>query len=84
MQLTKDQLKRIFSLYEGFGWQPGMVPPEIRTVEDDRSGQTIAVRLGGYSIYVDHMGRVLPPPPAAQGGASRRPTAEGRSEGCAR
>ena len=44
MQLTKEQLKRIFSLYEGFGWQPGMLPPEITTVDDDRTGQTIAVR----------------------------------------
>jgi hypothetical protein len=61
-----------------------MLPPEITTVEGDRSGQTIVVRLGGYSIYVDHMGRVLPPPPPAQGGASRRPTAEGPSEGCGR
>jgi hypothetical protein len=76
MQLTKEQLKRIFSLYEGFGWQPGMLPPEITTVEDDRTGQTIAVRLGGYSIYVDHMGRVLPPPAPADRGEVGRPSAE--------
>ena len=80
MQLTKEQLKRIFSLYEGFGWQPGMLPPEITTVEDDRSGQTIVVRLGGYSIYVNHMGQVLPPAPPADRGEVGRPTAEVRSQ----
>ena len=84
MQLTEEQLQRIFSLYEGFGWQPGMLPPEITTVEDDRSGQTIVVRLGGYSIYVNHMGQVLPPPAPAHRFASGRQTAQAEGEDCAR
>jgi hypothetical protein len=62
MRLTKEQLDRVFRLYEGFGWQPGMVPPEITAVDDERDGQTLDVRLGGYSIHVNHMGQVVPPP----------------------
>jgi hypothetical protein len=61
MRLTKEQLDRVFRLYEGFGWKPGMVPPEINAVDDGRDGPTLEVRVGGYSIHVNHMGQVIPP-----------------------
>jgi hypothetical protein len=61
MQLTKDQLERILCLYQGFGWEPGMVPPEVAAVDDAGGGHKLEVRLGGYSIYIDHMGHVVAP-----------------------
>jgi hypothetical protein len=73
MRLTKEQLDRVFRLYEGFGWKPGMVPPEITAVGDARDGLTLDVRLGGYSIYVNHRGQVIPPSavePERTGGGS--------------
>jgi hypothetical protein len=66
MKLTKEQLTRIFKLYDGFGWQPGMVPREITPVQDEPSEKAISVCLGGYAIHVDHMGRVIAPPAGAE------------------
>jgi hypothetical protein len=63
MRLTKEGLTRIVKLYDGFGWQPGMVPPDVTPLRDEARDQAISVCLGGYAIHLDHMGRVIAPPP---------------------
>lgn len=64
MKLTKNQLERIFALYEGFGVGLGAQAPEITIVEEEHPRPSIAVRLRGYAIHVNHLGQVDGPPPA--------------------
>jgi len=62
MQLTKAQLERINALYDGFGWQPGHVQPEVETVATTAGGgQVISVQVQGYRVYVNQLGKTIDP-----------------------
>jgi hypothetical protein len=64
MKLTKNQLERIFALYQGFGVSPGQQTPEITTDDEGHPSPSIAVHLRGYAIHVNHLGQVSGPPRA--------------------
>lgn len=64
MKLTKNQLERIFALYQGFGVSPGQQTPEITTVDEEHPSPAIAVHLRGYAIHVNHLGQINGPPRA--------------------
>jgi len=64
MKLTKNQLERVFALYEGFGCQPGQQAPEITPVDEQHPRPSIAVHLRGYAIHVNHLGQIDGPPRA--------------------
>lgn len=64
MKLTKNQLERIFALYQGFGVSPGQQTPEITTDDEGHPSPSIAVHLRGYAIHVNHLGQVNGPPRA--------------------
>jgi len=63
MKLTKNQLERIFALYEGFGCHLGQQAPEITTVDEEHPRPSIAVDLRGYAIHINHMGQIADRPP---------------------
>ena len=64
MKLTKNQLERIYALYQGFGVTLGQQAPEITTVDEKHpQPPSIVVHLRGYAIHVNHLGQVDGPPP---------------------
>ncbi len=65
MRLTKPQLERILALYDGFAVAGATGNTcEVETVANDGSGgQTIAVTLRDYTIWINPPGLVVDPAP---------------------
>lgn len=73
MKLTKEQLERTFALYQGFGVTLGQETPEITPVDGESRLKTVAVRLRGHAIHVNHIGQVVARPARGRRGGHHRP-----------